>query len=217
MRGKKAAAPCWLYFRFLNFGVTINFRVAEYSAQFLGRTAMTSMDMGNWLKSEMEYGRDLAGSGWQGARTAWDSVIQTKPVGELLSRWSRPPGRQPPWGSAWNPLRAAGAAPQNQPCGRRSPGHRRRRRWLHRLCRLGDTPDLLRGRPRRHARDQHHPRTPIGSTDTPSISVDPCASSATETVPQLKPESRRSPVFLLSLVPSTAAIPAAVVVVVAFG
>jgi uncharacterized membrane protein YebE (DUF533 family) len=47
---------------------------------------MTSMDMGNWLKSEMEYGRDLAGSGWQGARSAWDSVLQTEPMGKLLSR-----------------------------------------------------------------------------------------------------------------------------------
>ena len=47
---------------------------------------MTTMDMGSWLKSEVEYGRNLAGSGWQGARTAWDTVVQTEPVGKLLSR-----------------------------------------------------------------------------------------------------------------------------------
>jgi hypothetical protein len=44
------------------------------------------MTIGNWLKSEVEYGRDLADSGWQGALTAWDTVIQTEPVGEMLSR-----------------------------------------------------------------------------------------------------------------------------------
>ena len=47
------------------------------------------MNMGDWLKSEVEYTRDLAGSGWQGARTAWDTVVQTQPVGELLSRSAR--------------------------------------------------------------------------------------------------------------------------------
>jgi uncharacterized membrane protein YeaQ/YmgE (transglycosylase-associated protein family) len=44
------------------------------------------MNMGNWLKSEVEYGRDLADSGWQGARTAWDTVVRTEPVGKLVSR-----------------------------------------------------------------------------------------------------------------------------------
>jgi uncharacterized membrane protein YebE (DUF533 family) len=47
---------------------------------------MTTTGMGNWLKAEMEYGRDLADSGWQGARTAWDTVVQTEPVSKLLSR-----------------------------------------------------------------------------------------------------------------------------------
>jgi hypothetical protein len=44
------------------------------------------MRVGSWLNSEMEYGRDLADSGWQGARAAWDSALQNEPVGELLSR-----------------------------------------------------------------------------------------------------------------------------------
>jgi len=39
------------------------------------------MKIGDWLKSEVEYGRDLAGSGWQGARGA----LLDKPVGEILS------------------------------------------------------------------------------------------------------------------------------------
>jgi len=43
------------------------------------------MKIGDWLKSEMEYGRDLAGSGWQGARAARDSFFQGKPVSEVLS------------------------------------------------------------------------------------------------------------------------------------
>jgi hypothetical protein len=47
---------------------------------------MTKTDMGNWFKSEVEYGRDLAGSGWLGARTAWDTVVQTEPVSKLFSR-----------------------------------------------------------------------------------------------------------------------------------
>jgi hypothetical protein len=47
------------------------------------------MKIGDWLKSELEYGRDLADSGWQGARTAYDSMSQEKPVGEILSRSAR--------------------------------------------------------------------------------------------------------------------------------
>jgi uncharacterized membrane protein YeaQ/YmgE (transglycosylase-associated protein family) len=47
---------------------------------------MTTSDMGNWLKSEVEYGRSLADSGWQGARTAWDTAVQTEPVAKLISR-----------------------------------------------------------------------------------------------------------------------------------
>lgn len=39
------------------------------------------MKIGDWLKSEVEYGRDLADSGWQGARDA----LQGKPVSEILS------------------------------------------------------------------------------------------------------------------------------------
>ena len=47
------------------------------------------MKIGDWLKSEVEYGRDLADSGWQGARTAADSMLQEEPVGEILSRSAR--------------------------------------------------------------------------------------------------------------------------------
>jgi uncharacterized membrane protein YeaQ/YmgE (transglycosylase-associated protein family) len=44
------------------------------------------MRIGDWLKSEVEYGRDLAGSGWHGARNACDSMLQGKRVGEVLGR-----------------------------------------------------------------------------------------------------------------------------------
>lgn len=44
------------------------------------------MNMGDWMKSELEYGRELADSGWMGARNAWENVVQTEPVSELLSR-----------------------------------------------------------------------------------------------------------------------------------
>lgn len=44
------------------------------------------MKIGDWLKSEVEYGRDLADSGWQGARVACDSILQGEPVGSILGR-----------------------------------------------------------------------------------------------------------------------------------
>jgi len=44
------------------------------------------MNVGSWLQSEMEYGRDLADSGWQGARAAWDSAKQTEEIEQVLSR-----------------------------------------------------------------------------------------------------------------------------------
>lgn len=47
------------------------------------------MKIGDWLKSELEYGRDLADSGWQGARTAADSMLQEEAVSELLTRSAR--------------------------------------------------------------------------------------------------------------------------------
>jgi hypothetical protein len=47
------------------------------------------MKIGDWLKSELEYGRDLADSGWEGARTACNSLLQEEPVGEILSRSAR--------------------------------------------------------------------------------------------------------------------------------
>jgi hypothetical protein len=47
------------------------------------------MKIGDWLKSEMEYGRNLAGSGWQGARTGADSILQGEHVGAIFSRSAR--------------------------------------------------------------------------------------------------------------------------------
>lgn len=47
------------------------------------------MKIGDWLKSEVEYGRDLADSGWQGARSAYDSTLQGEQVGTVLSRSAR--------------------------------------------------------------------------------------------------------------------------------
>jgi len=44
------------------------------------------MKIGDWLKSEVEYGRDLAGSGWQGARSAYGSLRQGEEVGEIVGR-----------------------------------------------------------------------------------------------------------------------------------
>ena len=47
------------------------------------------MKIGDWLKSEVEFWRDLANSGWQGARTASDSILQDQPVGRILGRSAR--------------------------------------------------------------------------------------------------------------------------------
>ena len=47
------------------------------------------MKIGDWLKSEVEYGRDLAGSGLQGARTAADSLLHGEHVGKVLGRSAR--------------------------------------------------------------------------------------------------------------------------------
>ena len=44
------------------------------------------MNMSHWFKSEVEYGRDLADSGWQGARSAWNTVVETQPMHEMLTR-----------------------------------------------------------------------------------------------------------------------------------
>ena len=44
---------------------------------------------GDWLKSEVEYGRDLADSGLQGARTACDSMLNGEAVGTVFSRSAR--------------------------------------------------------------------------------------------------------------------------------
>ncbi len=43
------------------------------------------MKIGDWLKAEVEYGRDLAGSGWKGACTAYDSILGERPVGDIVS------------------------------------------------------------------------------------------------------------------------------------
>ncbi len=45
-----------------------------------------AVKIGEWLKSEVEYGRDLADSGWQGARTACDSMLNGEAVGSIFSR-----------------------------------------------------------------------------------------------------------------------------------
>jgi hypothetical protein len=44
------------------------------------------MKIGDWLKSEVEYGRDLADSGWQGARSAYGSLREGTEVGEIVGR-----------------------------------------------------------------------------------------------------------------------------------
>jgi hypothetical protein len=45
-----------------------------------------AMKIGDWLKSEVEYGRDLAGSGWQGARSVYDSILLGERAGAILGR-----------------------------------------------------------------------------------------------------------------------------------
>ena len=140
---------------------------------------MTATNMGNWLKSEMEYGRDLADSGWQGARTAWDTVLQTEPVSKLLSRSVRASWAPTAMGIGVGALCALLVQRRKaNPAGRRGPGRRRRRRRLHRLCRLGNPPDLLRGRPRRDARDQLHPRLPLARQTPHQLRLIACQSSA---------------------------------------
>jgi hypothetical protein len=47
------------------------------------------MSIGAWFKSEVEYTRDLADSGWNGALAAWESLSHEKPVGEVLTRSAR--------------------------------------------------------------------------------------------------------------------------------
>jgi hypothetical protein len=44
------------------------------------------MSVGSWIASEMQYGRNLADSGWHGARAAWDSARQDQAVEGLLAR-----------------------------------------------------------------------------------------------------------------------------------
>ena len=45
--------------------------------------------LGAWLKSEVEYTRDLADSGWNGALAAWENLSREEPVGEVLTRSAR--------------------------------------------------------------------------------------------------------------------------------
>ena len=47
------------------------------------------MKIGDWLKSEVKYGRNLADSGWQGARTACDSMLEGQRVGAILGHSAR--------------------------------------------------------------------------------------------------------------------------------
>jgi len=42
-----------------------------------------------WLKSELEYGRDLIHSAVQGARSAGEHALATEPVGTMLARSAR--------------------------------------------------------------------------------------------------------------------------------
>jgi hypothetical protein len=42
-----------------------------------------------WLKSELEYGRDLIHSAVEGARSAGEHALATKPVGAVLARSAR--------------------------------------------------------------------------------------------------------------------------------
>ncbi len=48
-----------------------------------------AVKIGDWLKSEVDYGRNLADSGWQGARSAYGSMLRGEPVGTILSRSAR--------------------------------------------------------------------------------------------------------------------------------
>jgi hypothetical protein len=47
------------------------------------------MSLATWIKSEVEYTRDLADSGWNGARTAWETLSHEDQVGEVLFRTAR--------------------------------------------------------------------------------------------------------------------------------
>jgi hypothetical protein len=84
--GEKAARLKQCCFPFHNFRVTIKIPSGRIFSSNTGWTAMTAMNVGDWLKSEVVYGRDLAGSGWQGALNAWDTARRTEPVGEMFSR-----------------------------------------------------------------------------------------------------------------------------------
>ena len=44
------------------------------------------MKIGEWLKGEMRYGRELADSGWQGARKACDSLLDGERIQTRLTR-----------------------------------------------------------------------------------------------------------------------------------
>jgi hypothetical protein len=81
-----------------------NFTAAKFAFAFLpsevlssfirtqfvvGQTGRSVMKIGDWLKSEVEYGRDLADSGWQGARIAAGSILNGEHVGAVLSRSAR--------------------------------------------------------------------------------------------------------------------------------
>jgi hypothetical protein len=55
----------------------------------LGRQGWVAMKIGDWLKSEVEYGRDLADSGLQGARAAAGSMLHGEHMGRMLGRSAR--------------------------------------------------------------------------------------------------------------------------------
>ena len=50
---------------------------------------VVGMKIGEWLKSEVEYGRDLAGSGLHGARAGAGSALAGQSVGDVLGRSAR--------------------------------------------------------------------------------------------------------------------------------
>ena len=47
------------------------------------------MSFSTWLRSEVEYTRDLADSGWHGALSSWEHLSEEQPVSEVLTRSAR--------------------------------------------------------------------------------------------------------------------------------
>ena len=100
-------------------------------------------DLGKWLKSEMEYGRDLTRlqmerRAYRVGRSCLRTERRRRSSLALCVRASWAPTAM---GIGVEELdHPAGAAPKANPAGRRGPGRRRRRGQPHRLCRLGNPP-----------------------------------------------------------------------------